>query len=176
MSIALFLLTFLFPPRVIMQPAALPSTVAQLSPRPVALLLPRLVPLVHHTPRRLTSYRVTATVYSARKNQTDSEPFVTADNSRISRHHTSKRRWMALSRDMLKNWGGKFDFGDSVRVKGISPELDGVYVIHDTMNRRLHRTIDLLVGRHEKIYGKWDDVTIKKVEDTPPVLPEWQAS
>lgn len=158
------------------QPAALPSTVAQLSPRPVALLLPRVEPAVRHVPRRLASYRVTATVYSAKVSQTDNEPFITADNSRISRHHTSKHRWMALSRDMLKPWGGKFAFGDSVKVKGISPELDGVYVIHDTMNQRLHRTIDLLVGRHEKIYGKWDDVTIRKVEDTPPPQPEWQAS
>ncbi|WP_324674742.1 hypothetical protein [Hymenobacter sp. GOD-10R] len=72
---------------------------------------------------------------------------------------------MALSRDMLKGWGGKFDFGDSVRVQGISAELDGTYIIHDTMNRRLHRTIDLLVGRHERIYGKWDKVRISKVEE-----------
>lgn len=91
---------------------------------------------------------------------------------------------MALSRDMLKRWGGKFEYGDSVHVRGISPKLDGVYVIHDTMNQRLSRTIDLLVGRHEKIHGKWEDIIITKVVSSAPtettqmpeLIPEWQAS
>ncbi|WP_188811453.1 hypothetical protein [Hymenobacter cavernae] len=171
MSIALLVLTFLFPPQVFPTAAALPSTVAHLSPRQVALFVPKPVP-AHH-PSTLPSYQVTATVYSAQARQTDSEPHITADNSRISRHHSSKHRWMALSRDMLKDWGGKFSYGDSVRVQGISAELDGTYIIHDTMNRRLHRTIDLLVGQHEQIYGKWDKVRISKVEEAEPT---WQAS
>ncbi|HEX8349439.1 MAG TPA: hypothetical protein VF598_05740 [Hymenobacter sp.] len=171
MSIALLVLTLLFPPRVFPTAAALPSTVAHLSPRPVMLFVPKPEPKL--TPPVLPSYQVTATVYSAETHQTDAEPLITADNSRISRHHSSKHRWMALSRDMLKGWGGKLDFGDSVRVHGISPELDGTYVIHDTMNRRLRHTIDLLVGRHEQIYGKWDKVRISKVEATKPI---WQAS
>ncbi|WP_227608810.1 RlpA-like double-psi beta-barrel domain-containing protein [Hymenobacter translucens] len=127
-------------------------------------------PVVAQLPKKLPGYTVTATVYSADERQTDAEPLITADNSRISRHHSSKHRWMALSRDMLKRWGGKFEYGDSVMVTGISPTLDGTYVIHDTMNRRMHRTIDLLVGRHEDIYGKWDKVRISKL---PPV---WRAS
>lgn len=159
-----------------MHPAALPSTVARLSPRPVALLLPRQPVLARAIPRKLPAYTVTATVYSAQKQQTDSEPFITADNSRITRHYSSKNRWMALSRDMLQNWGGKFAFGDSVEVSGISPELDGTYVIHDTMNRRMHRTIDLLVSAKEDIYGKWDNVKIVKIEAPAAPEREWEAS
>ena len=176
MSIALFLLTFLFPPRAVMHPAALPSTVARLSPRPVALLLPPPPPVERVVPRQLPAYVVTATIYSAEPRQTDSEPFITADNSRITPRHTSRSHWIALSRDMLKGWGGKFQFGDSVRVSGISPALDGNYVIHDTMNRRLHRTIDLLVGAQEDIYGKWGHVKIAHIEPKPAPVLEWAAS
>ena len=176
MSIALFLLTFLFPPRAIMRPAALPSTVARLSPRPVALLLPPPPPVERVVPRRLPAYVVTATIYSAQPQQTDAEPFITADNSRITPRHTSKNHWIALSRDMLKSGGGKFQFGDSVQVSGISPALDGNYIIHDTMNRRLHHTIDLLVGAQEDIYGKWQHVEISHLKPKPAPESEWAAS
>ncbi len=74
---------------------------------------------------------------------------------------------------MLKQNGGKFEYGDLVHVTGISPKLDGVYVLHDTMNRRLRRTIDLLVHKDEKLYGKWDNVRISRV--AKPEL-QWQAS
>src|SRR5689334_18455 len=52
------------------------------------------------------TYTVTATSYQAIAGQTDNEPFVTADNSFIKPHYGSKKRWMALSRDLLKQWGG----------------------------------------------------------------------
>ena len=172
MSIALFILTLLFPPQTsTFAPLPLTPAVANLTPRHIIFDAPAPAPAV--LPRRLPGYKVTATVYWAEARQTDSDPRVTADNSRISRHHSSKNRWMAMSRDMLKRNGGKFEFGDSVEVKGISPALDGIYVVHDTMNRRLHRTIDLLVHKNEKIYGKWDDVRISKV---PEAELQWQAS
>ena len=96
------------------------------------------------------TYTVTATAYQAVPGQTDSEPFITADNSRIKPHYGSKKRWMALSRDLLKPWGGPFNFGDKVRVHGISDKLDGVYTIHDTMNRRHHHCMDVLTHPSEK--------------------------
>lgn len=96
------------------------------------------------------TYTVTATAYQAVPGQTDSEPFITADNSHIKPHYGSKKRWMALSRDLLKPWGGPFKFGDRVRVRGISPKLDGVYTIHDTMNRRHHHCMDVLTHPSEK--------------------------
>ena len=96
------------------------------------------------------TYTVTATAYQAVPGQTDNEPFITADNSRIKPHYGSKKRWMALSRDLLKPWGGPFNFGDKVRVRGISSKLDGVYTIHDTMNRRHHHCMDVLTHPSEK--------------------------
>ena len=97
------------------------------------------------------TYTVTATVYNAVPGQTDDEPFVTADNSRIKRHYGTKQRWMALSQDLLKHWGGKFKYGDKVRVTGLSRKLDGVYTVHDTMNKRHRHCMDVLAHPSEKL-------------------------
>lgn len=113
---------------------------------------------------RSPTYTVTATAYQAVPGQTDDEPFITADNSLIKPHYGSKKRWMALSRDLLKPWGGKFKFGDRVRVRGISPKLDGVYTVHDTMNRRHHHCMDVLTHISEKFDIFKKGVKIQKVE------------
>jgi 3D (Asp-Asp-Asp) domain-containing protein len=96
-------------------------------------------------------YTVTATAYEAVADQTDDEPFVTADNSHIPAGYGSHTRWLALSRDLLKPWGGPFKFGDKVRVHGVSTAFDGIYTVHDTMNRRHHHCLDVLVHPKEKI-------------------------
>jgi hypothetical protein len=109
------------------------------------------------------TYRVTATIYEAVPGQTDNEPFVTADNSRIKPHYGTKKRWMALSRDLLKPWGGEFKFGDTVRVTGISAKLDGVYTIHDTMNKRHRHCMDILAHTSENLDIFTKGVKIQKV-------------
>lgn len=97
------------------------------------------------------TYTVTATAYQAVVGQTDDEPFVTADNSYIQPDYSSKTRWIALSQDLLVRWGGKFQYGDNVWVSGISPELDGFYTVHDTMNKRHRHCMDILTHPREKI-------------------------
>ena len=109
------------------------------------------------------TYTVTATVYNAVPGQTDDEPFVTADNSRIKPSYGTRQRWMALSQDLLKHWGGKFKYGDRVRVKGISSQLDGVYTVHDTMNSRHHHCMDVLAHPSEKLDIFQKGVKIQRV-------------
>lgn len=109
------------------------------------------------------TFTVTATAYQAVPGQTDKEPFVTADNSRIKRHYSSKTRWMALSNDLLAHWGGKFNYGDRVLVRGISPKLDGVYTVHDTMNKRHRHCMDILTHPSEKVDIFTKDVKIQLV-------------
>jgi 3D (Asp-Asp-Asp) domain-containing protein len=105
------------------------------------------------------SYTVTATAYQAVSGQTDDEPFVTADNSRIKPHYSSRTHWLALSQDLLARWDGDFQYGDQVVVSGISPQLDGVYTVHDTMNKRHHHCLDILTHTREKI-----DICTKNVK------------
>jgi 3D (Asp-Asp-Asp) domain-containing protein len=113
---------------------------------------PASVPDSAKAPAKLPkTYTVTATAYEAVVGQTDADPFVTADNSRIPKGYGSHTRWLALSRDLLRPWGGPFAYGDTVRVQGISPTLDGVYTVHDTMNRRHRRCLDVLVHPREHV-------------------------
>ena len=108
-------------------------------------------PITLKTRKQAPIYTVTATAYEAIAGQTDAEPFVTADNSRIPASYSSRTRWLALSRDLLRPWGGPFAFGDTVRVRGVSPSLDGVYTVHDTMARRHRRCLDVLVHPREHV-------------------------
>jgi 3D (Asp-Asp-Asp) domain-containing protein len=103
---------------------------------------------------------VTASIYFPVVAQTDETPLITADGSRINQVKPRKHRWVALSRNLLKKWGGGIDYGDSLRVKGISKELDGIYVVRDTMKRRLRNRVDILVGSDDNIMGRWQNVRI----------------
>ena len=115
------------------------------------------------------TYTVRATAYEAVASQTDSRPFITADNSRIPKGYGSHTRWLALSRDLLRPWGGPFEFGDRVRVRGISPALDGVYTVHDTMNRRYRHCLDVLVHPREHVTISRAGVQIKRISPSQPL-------
>ncbi|WP_157593623.1 hypothetical protein [Pontibacter actiniarum] len=107
---------------------------------------------------------VKASVYHPEPGQTDSTPYITADGSRINKHNPKKHRWIAVSRDLHSKWGGSIEFGDSLWVTGISEELDGLYVVRDVMNRRMHKQIDILVGRKDRVMGLWKNVQIAKLD------------
>lgn len=107
---------------------------------------------------KTTSVKVTATMYNAVESQCDSDPLVTAGMYRIDPERASQHRWIAVSRNLLKRWGGKFDYGDRVVVKGAGHK-DGVYTIVDTMNRRFKNRIDFLETRGTRLY-KFSDVQL----------------
>ena len=68
----------------------------------------------------------------------------------------------ALSRDLLKRWGGTFDYGDYIAIEGTGKN-DGVYQVRDTMNKRFTNRVDIL-----KTYGsrefKYNNATMYKYE------------
>lgn len=102
---------------------------------------------------------VTATVYHAVEGQCDDSPLVTASGAKISSANTAyDHRYIAVSRDLLD----VFPYGTMVEVNGCG-ELDGVYMVADTMNRRYKGYIDLLINPDMR-GGKWEGVRIKKVE------------
>lgn len=108
-------------------------------------------------------FKVTVTKYNPVKEQCDDDPLITADNSKICLNNLNagKLKWVAVSRDLRKH----FKYGEKVIIKcDHDPSINGEYEVHDTMNPRYTRTIDLLspIGDTK---GKWKDVEIKKARN-----------
>ena len=86
---------------------------------------------------------VTVTMYEPLSYQTDSTPNILADGTRIRVHKASDYRFIAVSRNLLKRWGGYLDYGDFILLKGTDGK-DGVYQVKDTMNPKWINRIDIL--------------------------------
>ena len=101
--------------------------------------------------------------------QCDRTPLVTASNSKIDKLklHKQEIRWMALSRNLLKRWNGKFHYGDTVIVNSGDREIDGFWIIKDSMNKRYRNYGDLLFDRGIRKLGKWRKVEISRVISVP---------
>ena len=109
------------------------------------------------------------TVYNPTVGQCDRTPLVTASNSKIDKLklHKQEIRWMALSRNLLKRWNGKFHYGDTVIVNSGDPAIDGFWIIKDSMNKRYRNYGDLLYDRGIRKLGKWRKVEISRVISVP---------
>jgi hypothetical protein len=112
---------------------------------------------------------VIGTVYHPVKRQTDNTPFVTADSSIIDKNRINELRWIALSRDLIyskswgRDWDGKVLFGDTVEIVSPYSEINGEWVVHDTMNKRYKKRLDFLQkNKNDGIYGKWRNIMILK--------------
>lgn len=105
------------------------------------------------------------TVYNPSKRQCDNTPLVTASNARIDTHELKNQniRWMALSRDLLKRWKGDFHYGDTVLITSGDAQIDGLWIIKDTMNKRYKKRGDLLFDQQVRNTGKWKNVEVAKV-------------
>ncbi len=111
------------------------------------------------------SYLVTLTGYHPVAEQCDSTPDITADGTKIAIDIARNYRIVALSRDMLKRWGGPFSYGDLILVKGTRDgAYDGLYQVRDTMNQRHTNWIDVLLTPGDKS-TKQDNILIYKLED-----------
>ena len=86
--------------------------------------------------------KVKATMYHPVEAQCDESPLVTADGSIIDPYNVSSWNWIAVSQDMLLKNGGIFNYGDQVYINGT--HKDGIYTIHDCMNKRATSKIDFL--------------------------------
>ena len=105
---------------------------------------------------------VKATMYHPVEAQCDDTPLITADGSRICPINVSDWNWIAVSQDLLKKNGGIFDYGDKVYIKGT--HKDGIYTIHDCMNKRKTFQIDILESIGTSQY-KYDEIEIFALND-----------
>jgi 3D (Asp-Asp-Asp) domain-containing protein len=111
------------------------------------------------------SYLVTLTGYHPVVAQCDNTPDITADGTQFIIDIARNYRIAALSRDMLKRWGGPFSYGDLILVKGTRDGIyDGLYQVRDTMNKRHKNWIDVLLTPGDKS-TKQDNILIYKLED-----------
>jgi len=107
---------------------------------------------------------VTVTMYQPVERQTDSTPNILADGTRIRTQDASNYKFIAVSRNLLKRWGGWLDFGDFIILKGTDGK-DGVYQVRDVMNARFVNRIDILESIDVKPY-KYDKAKIVKTNLT----------
>ena len=107
---------------------------------------------------------VTVTMYQPLRYQTDSTPNILADGTRIRTREASNYKFIAVSRNLLKRWGGWLDYGDFVLLKG-TDHKDGIYQVRDTMNKRWVNRIDILESAHVKPY-KFEKAKIIKTDLT----------
>ena len=103
-------------------------------------------------------FKVTATIYRPNEKECDSDPLITADNSKIDlkKLERGQIKWIAVSRDLRKH----FPYGKrAVVICEEDPSINGIYEIRDTMNERWYRRIDFLRSENDPI-GKWENVKI----------------
>jgi hypothetical protein len=109
------------------------------------------------------------TVYHPEEGQCDETPLITANNSHIDLGKLVRNeiRWMALSRNLLKRWNGEFNYGDTVVLQAGDPDIDGLWVINDSMNKRFKDRGDLLVHKENRTTGMWKGVRISRWDRKP---------
>lgn len=86
---------------------------------------------------------VTLTTYKATESETDSTPLITASGFKIT--NPKKHKIIAVSRDLKRKWG----WGTKVRIVGAG-KLSGTYRVHDVMNKRYRKRVDILIGHKDK--------------------------
>ncbi len=91
----------------------------------------------------ITPEIVTLTTYKATESETDSTPNITASGFKIT--NPKKHRIIAVSRDLKRKWG----WGTKVRIVGAG-KYSGTYRVHDVMNKRYKKRIDILVDGNRK--------------------------
>ena len=103
-----------------------------------------------------TVVHVRASYYHAKAGQTDSTPLITASMKHIdtNRLKSGKLRWCALSRNLLKYFGGRLKWGDTITIYSSNDRLRGKWVVQDCMHEMYRDKIDFLTVGHIAITEK----------------------
>ena len=112
----------------------------------------------NHSTWGAMEFDVTITIYNAVEGQTDNTPNQTADGTIIDPKRASEYRYVALSRDLIARWGGPFNYGDYIMLKGTG-EYDGVYQVKDTMSPKFINRVDILRTAGNKWF-KFENITL----------------
>lgn len=121
-------------------------------------------------------------VYNPVASQCDDTPTITADGSNINPDKASSYRWMGISWEMLYDlnrakaynktpdgvwFKGKLGFGDTIWVESPYKEINGWWVIHDLLNKKMVNGVNFLQTTGDKrisgSHGKFDQIKIYKI-------------
>lgn len=106
------------------------------------------------------------TAYHPVVSQCQGNPLVTADMSKIdlAKLKNKQIRWVALSRDLIKRWGGPINYGDTIVISSeVNSQLNGEWIVHDCMNARYKKSIDFLFHSSNKSGIVWPNKTDLKI-------------
>lgn len=109
---------------------------------------------------RKQKYRVVATVYNPLSSQCDSDPLITADGKKINLNKlkNKKLKWIAISQDLTR----EIKYGTRVKLSSKSdPSINGIYEVHDCMNQKYKKRIDILYHQDHRKDGFWEDVILE---------------
>jgi len=88
---------------------------------------------------------VSLSTYRADTAETDSTPLITASGFKLDSLNPKKHRVIAISRDLK----ALFAFGDKVILTNAG-KFNGVWIIHDVMNKRYRNKIDILINPSDR--------------------------
>ena len=88
---------------------------------------------------------VSLSTYRADTAETDSTPLITASGFKLDSLNPKKHRVIAISRDLK----ALFSFGDKVKLTNAG-KFDGIWIIHDVMNKRYRNKIDILINPSDR--------------------------
>lgn len=106
------------------------------------------------------THKVVVTMYHPVSGQTDDTPNITADGSVIKIKKASEYNYVAVSRNMLKLYGGFLEYGNYVWVD--AGKKSGVYQVRDTMAPRWINRIDILESPGVVPY-RYDNASLRKI-------------
>ena len=108
----------------------------------------------------LIQYKVTATVYNPKKNQTDGDPCTGANNTNICKMNAEGTQTIAVAKGMLKD----FPKGSTVLVESNNPKYNFCAKVEDVFNARYdnQKKIDVYVANEKdnQSYTKGGNVAI----------------
>lgn len=131
-----------------------------------------LFPTTNKKQSEITIDNIVGTVYHLDKKQCDSNPYETADGTNLKGKDINKLRYVALSRDLIKDsyrdklhnvkgqWKGQIEFGDTITIVSDNKLLCGKWIVKDVMNKRFKKKIDFMQDKESGFYGKWNDLKI----------------
>ena len=132
----------------------------------------------------LISDNVWGSIYNPVIEQCNNDPTITGDGSKINIEKASELRWVAISQDMLyciyrqklindstdNRYKGKIKYGDTIWIDSPYNNINGIWIVHDTKNKRYSGSIDFLQTLNDgSLYdnnplwsGKFENIKIYK--------------